>query len=191
MMLEKRWIRGCLAAAVCAAGCVHQEPLIAGRSDLAAVASPAVSPAVSPAAGRTLSFSFLTPDGSVISAESMRGRSVLVALVTTYDWGSQLLLRRVNQTLRSHVPRINAFGVVLETANYSVLLDTFSRSLDLAFPLAMADEATLNGGGAFAPVNYVPTLLVLDAQSRLVASLQGPVARAEIEAALRQAEANR
>ncbi len=187
MMLEKRWIRGCLAAAVCAAGCVHQEPLIAGRSDLAAVASPAVSPA----AGRALSFSFLTPDGSVISAESMRGRSVLVALVTTYDWGSQLLLRRVNQTLRSHVPRINAFGVVLETANYSVLLDTFSRSLDLAFPLAMADEATLNGGGAFAPVNYVPTLLVLDAQSRLVASLQGPVARAEIEAALRQAEANR
>lgn len=156
----------------CLAGCVH-EPI------------PPEPPAV--VSGRPLEFSYVAPDGTPISSETMRGRTTLVALVTTYDWASQLLLRRVNQALVSHVPRLNALGVVLEDPSYSVLLDTFSNSLDLAFPLVMADQATLDGSGPFAPLAYVPTLLVLDAGGGLVARLQGPVDRAQIDSALEQA----
>jgi len=83
------------------------------------------------------------------------------------------MLRRVNQTLVSHVPRLNALGVVLEDPSYSVLLDTFSNSLNLAFPLVMADQATLDGAGPFAPLAYVPTLLVVDAGEYLDAYLRG------------------
>ena len=164
------WITGLLlGVGVCLGGCVQEAP---------APATPAVAP------GAPIVFSFITPDGTPISNETMSGRPTLIALVTTYDWASQLLLRRVNQTLLSHVPRVNALGVVLEEPSYSVLLDTFAKSLNLRFGLVMADRPTLAGDGPFAPLTYVPTLLVLDAQGRLLARLQGPVERAEIDAAL-------
>src|SRR5690349_17754782 len=72
------------------------------------------------ALGAPLQFAFSDFEGREVSSNTMRGRATLVVLVTTYDVASQLVLRRVNQTLGSFAPRINAFGVILEPASYAV-----------------------------------------------------------------------
>ncbi len=120
-----------------------------------------------------------------MSSNTLRGRATLVVLVTTYDVASQLMLRRVNQTLGSFVPRINAFGVVLEAASYAVLVPPFHKSLELQFPLVMADLGSLEGGGPFGPIEYVPTVVVLDQAGRVHRTLKGLVTVDELTKALR------
>src|SRR6187549_1152406 len=87
--------------------------------------------------GSPLRFEFVDQAGKPVSSESMHGRPTIAALVTTYDWASQLVLRRVNQALGSYVPRINAFAVVLEPASYGVLASAFAETLELHFPVVM------------------------------------------------------
>lgn len=138
--------------------------------------------------GEPVAFSFVDQAGEAVSSDSTRGRVTIAALVTTYDWGSQLVLRRVNQALGSHAPRINAFGVVLEAPSYGVLVSAFSNSLGLHFPLVMADQASLEGGGPFGPIDYVPTLVVLDRFGRVIERLKGLVSAEQIDGALDLAE---
>lgn len=134
-----------------------------------------------------LQFAFVDQAGKPVSSETLHGRPTIAALVTTYDLASQLVLRRVNQALGSYVPRINAFAVILEPPSYAVLAPAFSHSLGLHFPVVMADQASLEGGGALGPIDYVPTLVVLDAEGRVVERLKGVVASEQIKAALDRA----
>lgn len=146
---------------------------------------PTESKTPSPVAlGEPVSFVFLAQGGAEVSSESLRGRATLVALVTTYDWASQLVLRRVNQALGSYAPRINALAIVLEPPSYGVLVEAFSRSLGLHFPVVMADQASLEGAGPLGPIDYVPTLVVLDEEGRVVERLRGLLSAEQIYAAL-------
>lgn len=137
--------------------------------------------------GAPLSYAFVDHTGAPVSSETMRGRATIAALVTTYDWASQLVLRRVDQALGSYVPRINAFAVILEPPSYAVLAPAFAHSLSLHFPVVMADHASLEGGGALGPIDYVPTLVVMDGQGRVVERLKGLVDSEQIKAALDRA----
>jgi hypothetical protein len=132
-------------------------------------------------------FSYLDHAGREVSPKTTRGRVTIVALVTTYDLASQMNLRRVNQALGSYSPRINAFALVLEPPSYRVLVDSFAKSLDLHLPLVMADQASLDGGGPFGPIDYVPTLVFLDRQGRMVERLRGPLSAEQIREALGRA----
>lgn len=134
-----------------------------------------------------LVFAFVDPQGEPVSSETTRGRPTIAALVVTYDWASQLMLRRVNQALGSYVPRINAFAVILEAPTYAVLAPAFASSLELHFPVVMADQASLDGAGPLGPIEYVPTLVVLDAGGRVVERLKGVVSPEQIKAALDRA----
>lgn len=149
--------------------------------------TPNVREAPSPSRGNPLRFTFVDPAGNTISSETMQGRPTIAALVTTYDWASQLVLRRVNRALGSYVPRINAFAVILEPPSYGVLAPAFAESLSLRFPVVMADQASLDGGGPLGPIDYVPTLVVLDPAGRVVDRLKGLVEADQIKAALDRA----
>lgn len=178
MVLGKQFARGgthglLTLLAYCALACASS-----------ATPVPARRPMVSAA---PVHFSFVDPSGTPVSSESTQGRVTLVALVTTYDWASQFVLRRVNQALGSYVPRINAFAVILEPPSYAVLAPAFSNSLGLHFPVVMADHASLGGGGVFGPIDYVPTVLVLDQEGRIVERLTGLVSPEQIHAALERA----
>jgi hypothetical protein len=116
-----------------------------------------------------------------------RGRATMVALVTTYDMGSQLLLRRVQEALRAHRPRSNAGAVVLEAPRYEVLLDTYAEAMELTFPVVLADLATREGRGPFGPVDYLPVLVILDADGRVVSRHSGQVDLPTLLGALEQA----
>lgn len=134
-----------------------------------------------------IQFSYLDHEGREVSSKTTRGRVTIAALVTTYDLASQMNLRRVNQALGSYTPRINAFALVLEPPSYRVLVDSFAKSLDLHLPLVMADQASLDGGGPFGPIDYVPTLVFLDRQGRIVERLRGPLSTEQITEALGRA----
>jgi hypothetical protein len=154
--------------------------------------SPApVSEAPEPLRGEPLEFSFSGADQEVVSSANTRGRVTVLVFVTTYDMASQLVLRRVGDVLVRFVPRANAAAVVLEPPRYADLLLAYRDSLQLPFPVVMADFATLQGRGPFASIQRVPTLLVLDRTGREVARRQGTLAVEEIERELARASGNR
>lgn len=131
--------------------------------------------AAQPSRGAPLRFAYQTRSGVTFTSDATRGRATLVALVTTYDMGSQLLLRRVEEAVRTHRPRANAGAVVMEPPKYEVLLETYGEAMQLSFPIVLADLATREGRGPFGKVDYLPVLIVLDAQGRQVARREGPV----------------
>jgi len=134
-----------------------------------------------------LEFSFPGIDQLAVTSASTRGRVTVLAFVTTYDMASQLVLRRLGDVLVRFTPRANAAAVVIEPPLYSDLLPAYSASLQLPFPVVMADFATLQGQGPFASIQRVPTLVVLDRAGREVTRRQGSLSASEIEDELTRA----
>jgi hypothetical protein len=124
-----------------------------------AVGRPLARVAPSPAA---VSFDYPAIGGARLSSESTRGRATVMVLITTYDLGSQVVLRELVELARIHEPRINVGVVVLEPPRNAPLVQAFSEMLELPFPVALADAATLEARGPFGDVGSVPTLVVLD-----------------------------
>ncbi len=136
------------------------------------------------AVGEQRQFAYGTTEGGELSSATTRGRATAILFVTTYDLASQLLAERLEQALRTHTPRANAGAVVLEPPKYAVMADAFRTTLGLSFPVAMADDETLAGGGPFGHVNRVPYLIVLDRDGREVWRKPGMLEPREIEEAL-------
>lgn len=131
-------------------------------------------------------FSFSSIDGSVVSDASVRGRMTVVALVATYDAPSQAQARFVDEVRRRHQPRVNAVLLVLEPPQNLPMVQAFAASLELAFPVAMADPATVAGKGPFPGLHHVPSVVILDRQAREVWRKLGLVRVEEIVLALRR-----
>ena len=134
-----------------------------------------------------ISFAYGTTEGGEFSSRATRGRATLVLFVTTYDLPSQLEARRVDDILKRFRPRINAGAVVLEAPKYAVFADAFRTTLNLGYPVALADDETLQRRGPFGRVDRVPTLVVLDRSGREVWRKAGVVSPREIEAVLSKA----
>ena len=113
-------------------------------------------------------FAFTTLDGKTVSSGNLRGRMTLVVLLATYDDASQAQARFVKAVLRSHAPRINALAIAMEPPQNLPLVRIFADSLDLPYPVALADADTLVGAGPFPGLDRVPSLLLLDRDGREV-----------------------
>jgi hypothetical protein len=153
-------------------------------------AAPAADPSAASAAvdsSAPLDFSFPGGDDLVVSSATTRGRVTVLAFVTTFDMVSQLVLRRLGEVIVGFTPRANAAAVVLEAPRYAELLPAYRDSLQLPYPVVMADFATQQGQGPFATIQRVPTLIVLDRAGREVARRQGSLTAAEIEAEIARA----
>jgi hypothetical protein len=109
-----------------------------------------------------VSFDYVAIDGSHLSSDTTRNRVTVIALVTTYDLASQVVLRELVQLIHRHEPRINVGVVVLEPPRNAPLAQAFAQTLELPFPVALADAATLEARGPFGAVGAVPTIVVLD-----------------------------
>jgi len=141
-----------------------------------------------PRRGPPVEFSFGTTQGALLSSASTRGRVTALLFVTTYDLASQLEARQLDAVLRRHRPRANAGAIVLEAPKYAMLADAFRSSLELSYPVALADDATRLGGGSFGHIDRVPTLIVLDREGRLVVRKPGLATREQISSALAAAQ---
>ena len=140
------------------------------------------------ARGQVQRYVFGTTEGEELSAASMHGRITVLVFVTTFDLASQVAAKRVNQVLHAHRPRINAGAVVLEAAKYAPLADVFKSSLELTYPVAIADLATVERSSTLGEVRSVPTLIVLDAEGREMVRKYGAFTVAELDEWLTRAE---
>lgn len=113
-------------------------------------------------------FAFNTVDGKLVNQGNFRGRMTVVALAATYDTASLAQVRFLETLVRTHTPRINALLLLLDPPENRPLVDAFAASLDVSFPVAVADEATRAGKGAFPGLHHVPSVVILDRQSREV-----------------------
>lgn len=139
------------------------------------------------ATGSVHRFVFGTTQGEELSAESTRGRVTALLFVTTFDLASQIAAKRLNQALHTHTPRINAAAVVLEAAKYAPLADVFRTSLELSYPVAIADLPTVQHNSTFGEVTSVPSLLILDAEGREMERRSGNFTVEELDSWLTRA----
>src|SRR5690606_35375870 len=116
-----------------------------------------------PRGGRdVLEFAFPSVDGTPIASSALLGRVSVLLFVTTFDVASQAQARRLEDLYRTHAPRLNALGVVVEAPRYADLARTFRDSLGLSYPLAMADRTVLESHSVFRQVQAVPAWIFLD-----------------------------
>jgi hypothetical protein len=116
---------------------------------------------------------FGTTEGQELSAEGMRGRVTALLFVTTFDLASQVAAKQLNQVFHTHRPRINAGAVVVEAAKYAPLADVFRSTLELSYPVAIADLDMLERNSTLGEVRSVPTLVILDTEGREVTRRTG------------------
>jgi hypothetical protein len=64
--------------------------------------------------------------------------------------------------------QVNYVMVALQSKQDRELVEVFAQHLGVTFPVAMADDDMLSGGGSFGPLKAVPTLLILDRSARMV-----------------------
>ena len=134
--------------------------------------------------GSTVRFDFPLPGGGHVGSRETAGRATAVVFITTFDLPSQALAKRLDDVLRSHKPRANGVAVVLEAPKYAELAQAFGESLGLSYPVAMADQAALEGEGPFGDIREVPVMVVLDYQGHEVARYSGVASVEQIEEAL-------
>jgi hypothetical protein len=120
--------------------------------------------------------------------ETTQGRVTALLFVTTFDLPSHAAARRLAEVQRTHRPRFNAAAIALESAENATLVLVFRDTLALPYPVAIADRVELQSSVAFADVDRVPTLVLLDRDGRIVQRHHGGFDRPLLESFLREAE---
>lgn len=131
-----------------------------------------------------MDFRFPLPEGASIGQSDLVGRYSVVLFFTTYDTTSQVLARRLDELLHTQTPRINVLAVALEPPQNAPLVAVYRTTLNLEYPVALADQDTLEGRGPFGDVKAVPAMTLLDRESRIVYRGFGSEALFEIRSKL-------
>jgi hypothetical protein len=133
-------------------------------------------------------FQWTGVDGRVVSTETVQGRITVLCFITTYDVASQAQVRFLGRLYRDHVPRLNVGVVVLEPPENREIVGAFASALELGFPVALADQATIRGEGAFRGLHHVPSVVILDREARERFRHLGLLETAPLEAAVGKVE---
>ena len=167
------------ALASTAAACVDAGPL------------PVTQPPVAAPNGPPVVFAYETTDGGLLTSAELLGRFTVIAFAATYDLTSQAQLKVLGIVQRDHKPRLNVAALVLEPPENKPIVVAFAKGLDLRFPVALADEGTIAGHGAFEGLRSVPSVVILDREGREVLRHVGPLDVKQLEAALASVERNK
>lgn len=136
---------------------------------------------------RPTAFELSTLDGGRLASDTTRGRRTVLVFLTTYDLPSQVLVRELSRLHRTVEPRINVGIVVLEPPRNAPLAEAFATSLEIPFPVALADAETLGGRGPFGELRAVPTIVVLTPQGVVAYRHEGAVSAERLRRALQDA----
>jgi hypothetical protein len=154
---------------------------------LACSSSPPVAVTQAPSHGAPIDFAYGTPSGETLTSSGTRGRATAILFVTTFDLPSQLMAERLDSVVRRHTPRANAGAVALEAPNSAPLVEVFKSSLNLSYPVALANTTGLDNPTPFGHVDKVPTLVVLDRRGREVSRALGVISERDIDEELTRA----
>lgn len=176
----------CALRRVTASWLVSSLVVVAGCGADSAPREPPPSPAqpLGQPTGEVRPFSYPALDGSRITTASLKGRVTVIALVASYDDASIAQLKFLRSLARRQVPRINAVALVLEPPNNRPMIEAFAAALELGFPVALADQPTIEGRGPFPGLHHVPSVVILDPRGREVWRNVGLVQRRALAAAV-------
>jgi hypothetical protein len=169
----------CVASIAFACACSSRPPSLGPAGPTAAAQRP------------VLQFSYEALDGTLLSTESLSKRVTVIGLFTSYDVPSQVVVRFLANLARTHTPRLNVAALMLEGPENKPLVEAFTASLGLPYPVALADAATIAGEGPFAGLHHVPSVVILDREGREAWRHVGFVDQARIEAAVKAVEQGR
>jgi hypothetical protein len=131
-------------------------------------------------------FSFDSLDDRAVSSEATRGKPTVIAFVDTGSLPAQAQADFLVAMAKHDADAVNYAVVALERRENRELVELYRKSLGIPFPVALADDATIAGGGPFGDVTGVPVTVVLDRAGRVVARVAGRVVKsAELREALR------
>jgi hypothetical protein len=147
------------------------------------IAPPGASTAAS---GAPVAFEYDSLDDRPVSADATRGKPTVLTFVTTGSLPAQAQVDFLVAMAGRDADRTNYAVVALDPRENRELVELYRKALKVPFPMAMADDLTRSGSGPFGDVTVVPVTLVLDRAGRIVARIDGRVARSdELRTALR------
>lgn len=133
----------------------------AAESRPTAAAPDAVVPDAPP-----IAFAWKDLHNKPLTTESVRGRVTVICFIATYDVTSQAQVRFLQRLHKEHSPRLNVALVVLEQPENRPMIEAYAEALELPFPVAIADPATIRGEGPFQGLHHVPSVSILDREGR-------------------------
>jgi hypothetical protein len=124
-------------------------------------------------------FEFDSLDERPVSSDAMRGKPVVMAFVGLGNIGSQMQVNYLIAMNKNDGDRVAYALVFMVPRNQRELVEIYRRSLGVDFPVALPDEATLNGTGPLGEMPLVPTVVVLDRMGRITQRIAGRVATSD------------
>ena len=129
-------------------------------------------------------FEYESLDARPVDSASTRGAPTVIAFITTWDLMSQAQVDFLVKMAKNDGDRVHYFVVAMQEKTERELVELYLQKLGVEFPAALADPATIAGGGPFGDVHNVPTVVLLDARGRLVWLHPGLARANEIRAAM-------
>ncbi len=130
----------------------------------------------SAASGDRVIYEYDSLDDRPVSSDVMHGRPTVLTFVQLGSALSQAQVEYLAVMAKHDGDQVNYAVVALEPRSNRALLELYVKTLDVTFPAAFADEATLDGAGGFGEWHGVPTTIVLDRVGRVLWRADGRVA---------------
>jgi hypothetical protein len=150
----------------------------------AAKPAPIVGVSAQPDNREPIEFEFDSIDNHPVNAASTRGAPTVIAFTTTWDLMSQAQTDFLVKMAKHDGDAVHYVLVALQESKDRELVEVYAQKLGVEFPVALANAETIAGGGPFGDVHNVPTVVVLDADGRLVWLHPGVAKASEIRAAM-------
>jgi hypothetical protein len=145
---------------------------------------PVVGVSAQPDSREPIDFEFDSLDDRPVNSASTRGAPTVIAFAATWDLMSQAQVDFLVTMAKHDGASVHYALVALQEPKDRELVEVYAQKLNVEFPVALADAATIAGGGSFGDVHNVPTVVVLDARGRLVWLHPGVAKSSEIRAAM-------
>lgn len=160
------------------AGCGSKEPAASavGVSDRAGPTVPL---------GRPITYVFDALDERPVSSDAHRSKPTVIVFVTTGDLTGQAQVDFLVAMAKNDGTRVNYALVALHPRKEIVLVESYTKTLNVDFPTALGDRAAAGPDGPFGEIAAVPTVVVLDRQGRLVWKHTGLAKPDELRAHMR------
>jgi len=131
-----------------------------------------------------IDFAFDSLDGRPVTSTATRGKPTVMAFVTTDSLPAQAQVDFLAAMAKRDLGRVN-YAVVALAADRE-LVELYTKSLALTFPVAVIDPGKASETTAFGDLSLVPVTVVLDRRGHMIWRAQARVVRAdEIRGALR------
>ncbi len=128
---------------------------------------------------------FSSLDARPVSAAAFAGKPVALVFVTTYDPISQ---QQVNYdlALADEFPNVAFVLVALQDAQARELVELYRDAMKVKFPVALADAATIAGGGTLGDVHHVPATVLIGRDGKIAWRRDSGVMPAEMREHLKK-----